>query len=167
MLELIVQNVVDQISVNEETWAKYFQVWIAQPDLGLPPASGYEITLRLTDDAEIQSLNAQYRHIDKPTDVLAFAALDEEMVLPPSLTDLPLYLGDIIISIDTARKQSVEQGHSLSIELLWLASHGFLHLLGWDHPDDQSLTAMLACQDKLLGTIAVVTTTQSANDVQL
>jgi probable rRNA maturation factor len=167
MLELIVQNVVEPSPITEATWAECFQIWIAQPNLGLPPASGYEITLRLTDDAEVQSLNAQYRHLDQPTDVLAFAALDEDIVLPPVLADIPIYLGDIIISICTAQKQAREQGHSLSTELLWLASHGFLHLLGWDHPDDQSLAEMLACQDILLGTIAVVTATQAIDDIQL
>jgi probable rRNA maturation factor len=167
MLELIVQNVVERSPITEATWAEYFRIWIAQPNLGLPPASGYEITLRLTDDAEVQSLNAQYRHLDQPTDVLAFAALDEDIVLPPVLADIPIYLGDIIISVCTAQKQAGEQGHSLSTELLWLASHGFLHLLGWDHPDDQSLAEMLACQDILLGTIAVVTATQAIDDIQL
>ncbi len=183
MLELNVQNVFGQQpfvecasdpalslwqqAIDETTWAEYFQTWIAQPNLGLPPATGYEITLRLTDDAEIQSLNAQYRHIDQPTDVLAFAALEDNILLPPTPVDLPIYLGDIIISIDTAQKQAVAQGHSLSIELLWLASHGFLHLLGWDHPDDESLAKMLTCQDLLLGTILVFTATQETSNVQL
>ncbi len=169
MLELTVQNTLDQtsIDINEATWSGYFQTWIAQPELGLPPATDYEITLRLTDDTEIQSLNAQYRQIDRPTDVLAFAALEDEMILPPEMGSLPLYLGDIIISIETAQKQADVQGHSLSIELLWLASHGFLHLLGWDHPDDQRLAEMLACQDILLGTINVVIETQSSSDTKL
>ncbi len=169
MLELTVQNTLDQlfIDIDEASWSEHFQTWIAQPNLGLPPAADYEITLRLTDDAEIQSLNAQYRQIDRPTDVLAFAALEEEIILPPEMGSLPLYLGDIIISVETAQKQADVQGHSLSIELLWLASHGFLHLLGWDHPDDQSLAAMLACQDILLGTINVVIETQFASDPKL
>ena len=169
MLELTVQNTLDQISIeiNEATWSKHFQTWIAQPDLGLPPAADYEITLRLTDDAEIQRLNAQYRQIDRPTDVLAFAALEDEMNLPAEMDSLPLYLGDIVISIETAQKQANVQGHSLSIELLWLASHGFLHLLGWDHPDDQSLAEMLACQDVLLGTINVVIETPSSSNTKL
>ena len=169
MLELTVQNTLDQIfiEITEATWSKYFQTWIVQPDLGLPPASDYEITLRLTDDAEIRSLNAQYRQIDRPTDVLAFAALEDEIILSPEMDSLPLYLGDIVISIETAQKQADVQGHSLLIELLWLASHGFLHLLGWDHPDDQSLAEMLACQDVLLGTINVAIETQPLSKTKL
>jgi probable rRNA maturation factor len=169
MLELTVQNTLDRpiLGLDESIWSAYFQTWIAQPDLGLPPATDYEITLRLTDDAEIQSLNAQYRQIDRPTDVLAFAALEDEMTLPAEMGGLPLYLGDIIISIETAQKQADVQGHSVKIELLWLASHGFLHLLGWDHPDELGLTEMLACQDLLLGTINVVIETQKTDDTKL
>jgi len=61
-----------------------------------------------------------------------------------------LELGDIVISLDTAARQAPEHGHSLEQELLFLASHGLLHLLGWDHPDDASLAAMLARQERLL-----------------
>jgi probable rRNA maturation factor len=62
----------------------------------------------------------------------------------------PLELGDIVISLETAARQAPEHGHPLERELLFLASHGLLHLLGWDHPDDDSLEAMLARQTALL-----------------
>jgi probable rRNA maturation factor len=62
----------------------------------------------------------------------------------------PLELGDIVISVETAARQAPEHGHSLERELLFLASHGLLHLLGWDHPDEASLAAMLAQQEQLL-----------------
>ena len=62
----------------------------------------------------------------------------------------PLELGDIVISVETAARQASEHGHSLVQELQFLASHGLLHLLGWDHPDDASLAAMLARQEALL-----------------
>ncbi|MFM7646562.1 MAG: rRNA maturation RNase YbeY, partial [Cyanobium sp.] len=61
----------------------------------------------------------------------------------------PLELGDIVISIETAARQAADHGHNLEQELLFLASHGLLHLLGWDHPDDTSLEAMLARQERL------------------
>ena len=66
----------------------------------------------------------------------------------------PLELGDIVISVETAARQAAEQGHSLERELLFLASHGLLHLLGWDHPDDASLAVMLARQEALLAAAA-------------
>jgi probable rRNA maturation factor len=61
-----------------------------------------------------------------------------------------LELGDIVISLETAARQAPEHGHDLRQELLFLATHGLLHLLGWDHPDDASLAAMLARQEQLL-----------------
>jgi probable rRNA maturation factor len=110
--------------------------------------------LRLTNDAEIQSLNAQYRQKDQPTDVLAFAALEDELPLLPD-QDEPLYLGDIVISVETALVQAAQQGHSLQVELAWLAAHALLHLLGWDHPDADSLLKMLHQQEILLQTVGM------------
>ncbi|WP_041238214.1 rRNA maturation RNase YbeY [Gloeothece citriformis] len=143
--------------ISSETWQSWFQTWL---DILLPTlksADSCELSLRLTDDQEIQFYNAQYRHKNQPTDVLAFAALEVDV---PNLInesfDEPLYLGDIIISIDTAKRQATEQGHSLTQELAWLAAHGFLHLLGWDHPDDESLSAMLAQQETLLNNIGLL-----------
>ena len=80
--------------------------------------------------------------------MLSFAALDDagEWMEGPSIE-----LGDIVVSLETARRQAQEQGHSLQRELRWQVSHGLLHLLGWDHPDDDSLAAMLALQERLLG----------------
>ncbi len=137
----------------------WLETWLAQPDLDLPTASSYELSLRLTDDAEIQLLNSQYRQKDQPTDVLAFAALENEM---PFVKGLPVYLGDIIISVDTANRQALAYQHSLNQELAWLASHGFLHLLGWDHPDEASLEKMLQRQEQLLGTIKVGSSTSAS-----
>jgi probable rRNA maturation factor len=136
----------------------WFETWLAQPGLDLPAASNYELSLRLTDDAEIQLLNSQYRQKDQPTDVLAFAALENDM---PLIASLPVYLGDIIISVDTANRQALEYQHSLHQELAWLASHGFLHLLGWDHPDEISLENMLQLQEQLLGTITLSSSTSA------
>ncbi len=137
----------------------WFETWLAQPDLDLPTASSYELSLRLTDDAEVQLLNSQYRQKDQPTDVLAFAALENDMPLVPGL---PVYLGDIIISVDTANHQALAYQHSLNQELAWLASHGFLHLLGWDHLNEASLEKMLQRQEQLLGTIKVGSSTSAS-----
>ena len=62
----------------------------------------------------------------------------------------PLELGDIVISVETAARQAREHDHPLERELRFLASHGLLHLLGWDHPDEESLAAMLERQERLL-----------------
>ncbi|MGL5059422.1 MAG: rRNA maturation RNase YbeY [Microcoleus sp.] len=144
------------VQISPETWQDWFSIWLDEQVADLPAAAGYEVSLRLTADGEMQSLNAQYRQQDRPTDVLAFAALEADC--PQSeemLSSLPLYLGDIVISIDTARRQAQEQGHSLKTELAWLAAHGFLHLLGWDHPDEESLMQMLDRQGTLLRAIGL------------
>ena len=139
-------------SIAAETWERWFQQWLETLKSELPPAAAYELTLRLTDDPEIQSLNAQYRDKDQPTDVLAFAALEVNSPQIPAHLGLsiPLYLGDLVISVDTAYRQAQQQGHSLQTELAWLATHGLLHLLGWDHPDEESLKEMLNQQEILL-----------------
>jgi probable rRNA maturation factor len=150
-LELIVQDLYQPSVVDENTWVNWFQDWLQTPGLGLPPGDTYELSLRLTGDAEIQALNAQFRQLDKPTDVLSFAAMEVDFpqVADNSL-DSAIYLGDIIISVDTAARQAPEHGYSLRKELAWLASHGLLHLLGWDHPNEVSLLLMLDRQASLL-----------------
>jgi probable rRNA maturation factor len=138
--------------ISTSTWESWFYQWLETLQPALPPADTYELSLRLTDDPEIQALNAQYRHKNQPTDVLAFASLEvdsPELPLEIQLS-MPLYLGDVVISIDTAYRQAQQQGHSLKTELAWLASHGLLHLIGWDHPDEASLRGMLNQQATLL-----------------
>ncbi|MFB2979886.1 rRNA maturation RNase YbeY [Microseira sp. BLCC-F43] len=140
--------------ISVETWQEWCEKWLEILQTSLPPADAYELGLRLTDDAEIQELNAQYRNKNQPTDVLAFAALEAD--IPQSeemLLHVPLYLGDLVISVETAARQAQQQGHSLKTELAWLAAHGLLHLLGWDHPDEDSLTEMLSMQATLLESI--------------
>jgi probable rRNA maturation factor len=157
------------ISTND--WETWFQTWMMALHPHLSPtyqsqSQEYELSLRLTTDAEIQSLNAQYRHKDQPTDVLAFAALevdypdvdyadDADILEAERPFEPPLYLGDIVISVETAEQQAFQQHHSLQQELAWLAAHGLLHLLGWDHPDDESLEAMLHQQEQLLQTVGL------------
>jgi probable rRNA maturation factor len=140
--------------ISDETWQKWFQTWLDSLLDHLPTAEAYELSLRLTGDEEIQAFNAQYRQKDQPTDVLAFAALEVDVPNPLDTSE-PLYLGDIVISLETAHRQAQQQGHTLTIELAWLAAHGLLHLLGWDHPDDESLEKMLEEQETLLQNISV------------
>jgi probable rRNA maturation factor len=155
-LELIVQDLYQPSVVTEATWVEWFENWLQTPGLNLPPAAAYELSLRLTTDAEVQALNAQFRHKDRPTDVLSFAAMEVDFPqIEESLGESSLYLGDIVISVDTAARQSIERGYSLTRELAWLASHGLLHLLGWDHPDEPSLLEMLHQQETFLARIGL------------
>ena len=151
------QSSVEVNPISLADWQRWLEVWLTSLDRDLPKADTYELTLRLTDDAEIQALNSQYRQQNKPTDVLAFAALEAEMPIFQPEDPEPLYLGDIIISLETAAVQAQQNNHSLTIELAWLASHGLLHLLGWDHPDDARLEEMLAQQANLLKQVGFAT----------
>jgi probable rRNA maturation factor len=149
------------LPIPTEMWERWFQGWLTgyclegclPESLQLSKAQTYELSLRLTNDAEIQTLNAQYRHKDQPTDVLAFAALEVDSPQREE-PDEPIYLGDIIISVETAQAQA--KPHSLKQELAWLASHALLHLLGWDHPTEDQLRSMLQKQSWLLQQIGVV-----------
>lgn len=140
--------------VGNIPWSEWIQVWLQSLSFTTNLAKDCEIGLRLASDRQIQDLNNQYRFLDQPTDVLAFAATETDISIPTDMIE-PLYLGDIIISLDTAAKQAKEQNHSLVIELGWLSSHGLLHLLGWDHPDDISLQEMLKKQRKLIELLAI------------
>ncbi|MBW4509269.1 MAG: rRNA maturation RNase YbeY [Scytonematopsis contorta HA4267-MV1] len=145
-----------EIRIDEETWEKWFNHWLEILQPNLESASSCEIGLRFTDDAQIQELNAQYRKQNKPTDVLSFAALEVDFPNRAEMQiEMPLYLGDIVISTDTAYRQAQEQQHSLQTELSWLAAHGLLHLLGWDHPDKESELRMLKQQVLLLRSIGI------------
>lgn len=152
-----------------ELWHELLSAWLAQLTAELPAplqAASYSLGLALVDDAEIADLNANWRHTPGPTDVLAFAAQEEAilegtppMPLPADLQEAePLELGDIVISLETAARQAPEHDHTLPQELLFLASHGLLHLLGWDHPDDPSLAAMLRRQEQLLHSLKPLAT---------
>jgi probable rRNA maturation factor len=145
--------------ISEDIWQRWFASWLQA--MGI--AGACELSLCLTDDRHIQALNRQYRHSDRPTDVLAFAAREADLPTwqaAPTNKDFlpPTLLGDIVISVPTAQVQASERGHSLETELGWLATHGFLHLLGWDHPDDLSLHQMLLQQEQLLNRIEMLPT---------
>ncbi len=109
--------------------------------LALPRA---ELSILLCDDATIHELNRTYRHIDRPTDVLAFAIREAGEPTVPSTM-----LGDVAISIDTAARQARALGRSVEDEVAMLLAHGVLHLLGHDHRDRTEERRMTARTDAL------------------
>lgn len=101
------------------------------------------LTILLTSDDALQTLNREFRGFDQPTDVLSF----------PSELDIPeigRYLGDIAISVPTAMRQAAGQKHPAWQEFELLAVHGVLHLLGHDHAEEDEKTRMWAAQDEIL-----------------
>ena len=105
-----------------------------------------EFNINIIDNERIHEINREYRNIDRETDVISFAMEDEMDV---EYTDFRL-LGDIYISIDRVISQALEYGHSELREICFLATHGILHLLGYDHmePDDEKV--MFGLQNELL-----------------
>ena len=103
-----------------------------------------ELTILLTDDAQIQELNNQFLGLDAPTDVLSFPAGE----LDPDSEGL--YLGDIVISVERARAQATTGGHPYPEEMQLLVVHGVLHLLGHDHGEPDEKQRMWALQSKAL-----------------
>lgn len=103
--------------------------------------------LIIVDNKYIHELNKTYRHIDRETDVITFALEDEDTIVLP---DEERVLGDIYISIDKAKAQAEEYGHSLLRELSFLAVHGFYHLLGYDHQTPEEEKVMFTKQEEVL-----------------
>jgi probable rRNA maturation factor len=114
-----------------------------------------EVSLLLTDDEEIQSLNKKYRDIDAPTDVLAFSQIEKLNNLPVLNSKEEFLLGDIVISVETAQRQAVELGHSLLYELILLSVHGFLHLLGFDHDYENKNDKMKSLEKEIINTVLI------------
>lgn len=115
-----------------------------------------EVSLTLVDDEEMRRLNRNFRGVDAPTDVLSFA-LQEKVPGEPAIQgeEEELLLGDIFISLDTARRQAKAYGHSLEREIGMLAVHGFLHLLGYDHDTKEAEEIMFRRQEELLSKVGL------------
>ena len=104
-----------------------------------------EVSVTLTNNEYIHTLNKQYRGIDRPTDVLSFALNESE---EPDVEDGPdvNVLGDLVISVERAKEQAADYGHSVKREIAFLTVHGMLHLLGYDHMEEEDRIEMEAEQ---------------------
>jgi probable rRNA maturation factor len=126
----------------------------AERMLGALELSAAELSVLLCDDATIHALNRQHRKKDKPTDVLAFALREGKLPSFARGTALPggraEPLGDVVISLDTARRQADERGRTLWDEVTLLLAHGLLHLVGFDHRTRAEERVMNARADVLV-----------------
>lgn len=105
-----------------------------------------EFSVIIVDNEKIHEINKEFRGIDRPTDVITFALEDNED-FPEMETRI---LGDIYISLDKAKGQALEYGHSFLRELSFLSIHGFLHLLGYDHMEENDEKVMFSKQEEIL-----------------
>lgn len=109
------------------------------------------VSVSIVDNRYIHKINKKYRHIDRPTDVISFAFLDSENNYDKILfSPGPVVLGDIYISLEKAKEQAEEYGHSLHRELSFLFVHGLLHLLGYDHMNEEDEKEMFQLQEEIL-----------------
>lgn len=130
-------------SLDEKVWLKRLEDLHAACNLG--PLDEWGVTW--VDEAAIHDLNREYRGVDKPTDVLAFALED---VPGEAGEEAPRLLGDVVVAVDVANEQARARGHDLDAELALLSVHGLLHLLGEDHDTPQRQSKMWARQIELL-----------------
>ena len=115
------------------------------------------ISKNLTNTEEIQKINKEYRNIDKPTDVLSFPMFQKEEIedLISNNYEIEDVLGDIIISIPKVKEQANEYGHSFERELAYMVVHGFYHLMGYDHMNDDDKKEMRKKEDEILNKLHI------------
>lgn len=130
------------------------------------PYSDISLNVTFTDDATIHEINKEFRDIDRSTDVLSFPAIDfvtpgdfsaikgdEADLFDPDTNEL--ILGDIMISLEHAHAQAIEYGHSFKREIAFLITHSLLHLIGYDHMEDDERIIMEMKQERILNSLNI------------
>jgi probable rRNA maturation factor len=150
MPDILISNLQDKIDVGEST-EKLLKEVVAFALAKENAPEDVEVSLALVDDEYIQQLNKNYRSKDAPTDVLSFAMKErvagEDFDGGPEAEKL---LGDIVISVERAKKQAEEYGHSFEREMAYLTVHGTLHLLGYDHEIEEEKRVMRHKEEQIL-----------------
>ena len=148
-------NKPDNLILESGFWKEVLLCWIKvivnEKDISFPSfifdKKSFSLSLQIINDHEMSFINQKWMHKLGSTDVLSFPIISDL----DNTKDLDfIELGDLFISLEMAFKQSLEFNHSITKEMLWLASHGLLHLLGWEHNDDNELNNMLNFQEYLI-----------------
>lgn len=119
---------------------------------------GLYISVTLTCPSYIRKVNKEYRNIDKETDVLSFPMFEKEEIDNIILKQNNIVhdiLGDIIVSVDRVKEQALEYGHSFERELSYMVVHGFYHLIGYDHMNDEEKKVMRAKEENVLNNLKI------------
>ncbi len=150
-MEILINNDQTQYSINgfEVQIESAFQILLTLEDI----REQVEVGVTFVDDVAIQSLNREYRGKDVPTDVLSFPQDDDDGFFVPE--GVPRILGDIVISLPRAAEQAEDYGHSMEREVVYLAVHGLLHLLGYDHEDSQEQSIMRQREEEVMARIGL------------
>jgi probable rRNA maturation factor len=139
-----------------------------------PRTEPLEVCIALEDDASVRDLNRDFRGQDKPTNVLAFAAMEDAdgRVIPPPPdidrdedNDEPDMLGDVVVAFETTRDEAARDGKTLADHLTHLVVHGVLHLLGHDHQDDAEAEAMERLETRILAGLGIADPHAGAGDL--
>jgi probable rRNA maturation factor len=134
------------LAVYEGRYRKLFAKTLETLDL----TKDYEMSVTLVSTRRIHLLNRTYRQVDRPTDVISFAYLDDKTEKLVPSKENPIDLGEIYICYDVARKNAKKYGNTLKRELCFLYIHGLLHLLGYNHMNEEDEKVMFGLQDVIL-----------------
>lgn len=154
---IYIENQQEKVIVTEELEKLILQV-VEQGLLSEKIEQEVEMSVVLVDAEQIRELNAEYRGIDRSTDVLSFAQEDGDVEFPEIEEISFRLLGDIVLAVDVALEQANTYQHSFEREVAFLTAHGLLHLLGYDHGDleeDENLERMLQKQESILTTLGL------------
>ena len=119
---------------------------------------GLYVSVTLTCPSYIRKVNNKYRNIDKETDVLSFPMFEKfeiDHIIREKSNMIEEVLGDIIISLERVNEQSIEYGHSFERELSYMVVHGFYHLMGYDHMNDEEKAIMRAKEENILSKLKI------------
>ena len=152
MLELDIQRATDAATPEDAALRRWCELALRQR------SADSEMTIRLVDEAEGRELNHTYRHKDYATNVLSFPA-----DVPDDLLDIPL-LGDLVICVAVVEREAAEQGKSLEAHWAHLVIHGCLHLLGYDHIEDEEAEEMESLERELLAELCLLYTSDAADE---
>lgn len=113
------------------------------------------LSVTLSGEEYIHKINKEYRDVDRPTDVLSFPMFEREEI-PKDANGIPEVLGDIIICIPIVEKQAIEYNHSFKRELAYMMVHGFYHLMGYDHMQEDDKKIMREKEENILSKLNIV-----------
>lgn len=155
MFEIIYQDI-EENKEYEDTIKKVLEQCFKEEKL---ENSKLYITITLTNSENIRKINKEYRNIDKATDVLSFPMYEKEELeekIAKQHYEHEDVLGDIVISIEKVEEQAKEYGHGFERELSYMIVHGFYHLMGYDHIEEEDKKKMRPKEEKILNTLKIV-----------
>lgn len=147
-MQILINNENELIKISDTMLEKIKNALVTGLEL-LGYSNNYEISISIVDENEIRELNNQYRGVDKKTDVLSFPLYERDEIPQSGM------LGDIVISSNKVREQAKEFGHSEEREFIYLAIHSLLHLLGYDHIEEEDRIEMRSKEKAIMKKLGI------------